>query len=169
MHQDLHEIHSLIRLIVKHLGHQIFEFLAERRAVVLLMRPPEEVMLLQAEQVIVPVGHVRLPEGLHTGTHDEDYDSKGKCVRHGGLVAAFHHDFWCHVAFSADFFATLAKAAPLRAAQRAGEAEINELQVEVVVEDQVLQLEIPVAYSGLVHRADGLNQLLHVDLHDGPR
>ena len=169
MHQDLHKVHSLIWLIVQHLGHQIFEFLAERSAVVLLMRPPEEIMLLQADQVIVPVGHVRLPEGLHTGIHDEDYDSKGKCVRHGGLVAAFHHDFGCHVALSSNFLAALAEAAPLRAAQRAGEAEINELQVEVVVEDQVLELEIPVAYSGLVHRAHGLNQLLHVDLHDGPR
>ena len=132
----------------------------------MLMRPPEETMFLQAEQVIVLVGHVRLPEGRHTGTHDEDYDSKGECVRHGGLVIHFHYDFRCHVALSSNFFATIAKAASLRATQRAGESEINELQVEVIVEDQVFELEIPVAYSGLVHRADGLNQLLHVDFHD---
>ena len=112
MHQDFHEVQTLIRLIVKHLGHQIFEFLAEGSAVVLFMRPPEDAILLQAEQVIVLVGRVRIPEGLHAGAHDEDYDSKGEDVRDGGLVGVFHHDFWCNEALSADFLAGLTKAVP---------------------------------------------------------
>ena len=111
---------------------------------------------------------MRILEGLHARAQDKDDDSKGECVRNGGLIAALQHDFGCHVALCADLLATLAEAASIGPAQRAGVAEVNHLQVEVGVEDQVLELEIPVANSGCVHRVDGLNQLLHVDLHDWP-
>ena len=49
MHQDLHEVHTLEGLIVKHLGHQILELMAEACALVLLMRLPEGIVLLPAE------------------------------------------------------------------------------------------------------------------------
>ena len=138
MEHNFNQVKALVRLVRKHVVHQIFEFGAEWGAVMSLMLSPESAMLVCCDAVVLIVVAIYLVEWHEPGAHGEDDDAEGKQVRLDGLVGHAQRVRSRHVAGCSDFF--LAEAATIFSLNRASKTKANDLQVEIRTEDQVLQL-----------------------------
>ena len=98
--------------------------------------------------------------------HEKDH-SESEHIGHDWLIDAAESDFRCHVVDRANFVANGTHAILFAARERARHSEVNYPQVEVRVEHQILQFQVPVAHSRLVHLPNRRDQLVHVVLNDG--
>mmetsp|Transcript_18364 Transcript_18364/g.21664 ORF Transcript_18364/g.21664 Transcript_18364/m.21664 type:complete len:226 (-) Transcript_18364:25-702(-) len=97
-------------------------------------------------------------------SHDEEDDTEGEQVDDLALVGLLGDDFGSHVAGSADL-GTVDTGA-IAALKRASKAEVDDLDVVVLVEEDVLGLEIAMGEAARVDVVDALEQLLEVELAD---
>ena len=152
---------KLLRMVRKHLVHQVFETGAEWRAKSSFIRRPENVF---TEKEVVFLGAICLVEWHHTRAHGENDDAEGEKVRRDGLVAHTKRDFGRHVTGCSDYLVA-EPAFAIFSLDRAGKAEVDDLKVEIRVEHQVFQLEIPMADACLVKFVQAVDELPRVELH----
>ena len=151
----------LLRLVRKHLVHQVLEFGAERGAEVSLMRSPEIVL---SDKPLVFLVEIYLAEWHDSRVHYENDDAEGEQVCRDGLVAHAKYDLRRHVAGRADPLVAEAAFA-IFSLNRAGKTKVNDFKVEICVEDQIFQLEIPMTDACLVKLAQADEELPRVELH----
>jgi len=110
----------------------------------------EEVEALRSgsEELKVRVRHLSRVEGRRSEGQDEEQDSEGENVRHLGVAGSRPRgvDFWCHVRLGPKDFAD-------RAICVGGKAEVTELQLALVGNQDVLQLNVHVGIAGVVVQA----------------
>ena len=70
-------------------------------------------------------------------------------------------NFWCHVAFSSEL--GLGIATSISSLSRGSEAEIGNLQVEILVEKYILWLKISVSNTLIVNIFKSIDQLMEVE------
>ena len=156
----------MIRLESQHVLHEVFELWTQWLLVDLgvVMDAPKNVELVCHDEVVEGVRLRRLLEGLATRVQNEEEHAEGEHVGALRLVADVADELRGHVVASAK--ALLTEAIACLATDVAGHCEINQFEVELGVEHQVLQLDVAMAHTCTVHRADHLDQLLGVKLED---
>ena len=139
---DLVDLGSHVAIVAEKLEDEVLELPAEPRAVDFL---EVGVMLALQEQVIEVFLLASLLEWEDALHDNEEDDANGEHVDILSLVCLALLDLWCHVGHGAAV-----------AVQRvdvlvAGEAKISQFQVQLIVDQDVFKLEVPVDNSAVVH------------------
>ena len=124
---------------------EVLEVLAETGAVDLLEVGVGLALEDQVVEVFLLAGLLEWEDALDD---DEEDDSDAEHVHIGALVLLSLLDFRCHVGHGA--------AVRLQSVDVlvAGEAEVSQLEVEVVVDEDVLEFQVPVDDFAAVHEFD---------------
>ena len=143
MTDDVSDHGSSVWLSLEEHRHEIDEAVTEEASwVVLLVLLPELFDAVPIDQAVVVVGWIRHIEGWVSSLEGEDDHSEGEEVSVVPLVWLLLKDLWRHVAWCADH--RVRESGAVTSFKFAGEAEINQLNVVVFVEEDVLRLEVPV-------------------------
>ena len=156
---DIGDGQALMGMEVKHGSDQVLELLVEEafRAAV-GVRSPELLRAVRCNQLVVRILHVSHVEGRMTGIQDEEDDAKGEQIDNLALVRLLQDNLGGHVALSANDGAVGTRA--IASLKRAGKAEIDNLDVVVLVKEDILRLEISVREASGVDVVDTLEHLL---------
>lgn len=130
---------------------EVLELVGEAGSVGLL---EVEVDLASAEQVVEVFLGSSLLEGEDTLHDDEQNHGEGEHVDLSAVVLLSFLDFWCHVGEGA---AVALEAVDVLVAS---EAEIGELEVKALVNEDILELEVTVHNSVAVHVLHGVEHLV---------
>ena len=114
------------------------------------MRSPEGILFVGSDHLIQSVVAICLTEWHGPRAYGENNDAQGEQVRRDGLVAHVEQDLRCHVGEWS--YSLMAGAAAILILNRAGKTKVDDFQVEIRVEDQILQFEIPMADACPVYR-----------------
>ena len=149
------------RVVSKHVGHQVDEFIREEAfRVHLLVGLPEDVGSLLEDVLEVGVFRVCLVKRRMTSIHDEQDDADGEQIDLVALVLFLVTDFGGHVAGRAQI--RVQRTLAVTAHDGRGKAEINDLQVVLLIEEHILRLEIAMASALLVEVVERVQQLREV-------
>lgn len=122
-----------MRVEAQHSRDQVLELLVEEVLLLAVgVRSPELARLVCRDQLVVRILHVGHVEGRVTGIHDEQNAAKGKKIDDLGLIGLACVDLGSHEAEGADDAPVDAGA--IAALNRTGKAEIDDLDVVVLVE-----------------------------------
>ena len=124
-----------MRVELQHAGDQILKVIrvvALTFALRLRMRLPEQVRPVGSEKVVIAIIFASLgQERWVAGAHDEENDTEGEKIDDLALIRHLGDNFRSHVARRADLRTVDARA--ITTLKRAGEAEIYNLDIEVLV------------------------------------
>ena len=168
MTDDVSDHGSSVRVSLEEHRHQVNEAVTEEASCVvppvLLPELLDAVPIDQAVVVVRWVGHV---EGWVSSLEGEEDHSEGEEVSVVPLVWLLLKDLWCHVAWCADH--RVRESGAITSFKLAGEAEIDQLDVVVLVEEDVLRLEVAVREALGVDVEEAEEELATVELDDGLR
>ena len=168
MTDDVSDHGSSVWLSLEEHRHEIDEAVTEEASwVVLLVLLPELFDAVPIDQAVVVVGWIRHIEGRVSSLEGEDDHSEGEEVSVVPLVWLLLKDLWRHVAWCADH--RVRESGAVTSFKFAGEAEINQLNVVVFVEEDVLRLEVPVREALGVDVQEAEEELACIELDDGLR
>lgn len=148
---DLLEGHALFRVVGEETKDEVLEVLAESSAVNLL---EVGVDLTFAEEVVEVLFLAGLLEWENALDNDEEDDSDGEHVDLLALVLLALLNFGSHVSHGATVGVKSINVLV------AGEAEVGNLEVQVVIDKDVLKLEVAVNHASGVHEVDRLKHLM---------
>ena len=130
------------------------------------MSQPKHVLTVSLDQSVAIVFSLKGdPEGLLAGVEVEEDDTESKEVDDLALVRKSPQNFGRHVAIGAVIGGVDAGA--VATLDWAGEAEVCNLDVVVLVEEDVLGLQVAVRETLAMDIVDALQHLLEVVLADG--
>ena len=162
---DVGDGESLVRVEVEHGGDQILELLVEEAfGLAVRMGGPELLASVRGNQLVVRVLQVCHVEGRVSRVQDEQYDTESEQIYDLTLVWLFGVDLRCHESKRADNAPVHSVASS--ALDWASEAEVDDLDVVELVEQDILAFEITMGETLGVDVVDGLDQLLGVVAHD---
>ena len=141
---------SLGWVIAEHLEDQIFEFLGEALAADLVPVLLELALEDQVVEVLVLLGFLEWEDTLHDNEED---DAGGEHIDLLSVVGLALLDFWSHVGHGASVGIELVDFLV------GGEAEVRDLEVQVIVDEDVLELKISVDDALGLHVTDDLAHL----------
>ena len=168
MTDDVSDHGSSVRVSLEEHRHQVDEAVAEEAScVVPLVLLPELFDAVSIDQAVVVVGWVGHVEGWVSSLEGEEDHSEGEEVSVVPLVWLLLKDLWRHVAWCADH--RVRESSAVTSFKFAGEAEINQLDVVVFVEEDVLRLEVPVREALGVDVQEAEEELACIELDDGLR
>ena len=150
MRSDVFYRQSVSAIVGKELEHEVLERVTQR--VTVHFRPVSVIPTIkkQAIEVLLLSG---LLEGKDPLDDDEEDDGEGEDVNLGAHVGFALLDFRCHVGHRASV--RLQRVNVLVA----GEAEVADFQVQVFVDQNIFQFQIPVNYALSVHVFDAIEEL----------
>lgn len=150
-----------MRVEAEHGGDQVLELLVEE---VLFLASgvggPELIGFVGRDQLVVGVLHVSHVERWVTSIHNEEDNAEGEQVDDLGLVGLACVDFGRHEAKRANDAAVDAGA--VAALDGARKAEIDDLDVVVLVEEHILALKVAMSEATSVDVVNGLDELLGI-------
>lgn len=165
MSNHIHKVQSLGRIVLKHVGDEIFEVLTEeaitlRFCVVL----PEQIGSVGHQQLVMGVGRVGLGEWRVTSIQNEQDDTEGEQINLVTLVGLVHNQLGSHVGNCSQ--AGVEIAGTVTTSHRCSETEVSNLDVELLIEHDVFWLKISVSMALVVSVMHGLEHLLEVSTAD---
>lgn len=164
---DVGNAEALVGVELEHASDQVLEFLGVE-AFGLALRVgvslPEEVGSVRGEQLVVVVLLVGHAEGWVSRIEDEENDAKGKQVNDLTLVWLLGQNLRSHVAWRADLRSVGAGA--VATFKWASEAEVDDLNVIHLVEEDIFRFQVSVREALRVDVVDALQDLLEEILAD---
>ena len=165
MTDDVSDHGSSVRVSLEEHRHQVDEAVTEEAScVVPLVLLPELFDAVPIDQAVVVVGWVGHVEGWVSSLEGEEDHSEGEEVSVVPLVWLLLKDLWRHVAWCADH--RVRESGAITSFKLAGEAEIDQLDVVVLVEEDVLRLEVAVREALGVDVQEAEEELATVELDD---
>ena len=149
---------SLVGLEGQHRIHKILETITEEsRRHTALMSLPEEVLAVARDQLVVGIILGSFLEWLCSRVEDENNDTEGEQIYKLALIAWLEMELWSHIAACTKLRSV--PSATIRAWDAGGEAEIDDFNVIVFVNEDVFELEIPVSQILHIHGVNCEEQL----------
>ena len=162
---DVWNRQSLVGVEVEHRGDQVLELLIEEAlGLAVGVRGPELLAAVRRDQLVVRVLQIGHVEGRVASVEHEKDDAEGEEIDHLALIGLLSVDLGSHEAQRSDNASVHAVTGT--ALNRAGEAEIDHLDVVQFVEEDILALEVTVRETLGVNVVNRLNQLLSIVAHD---
>ena len=166
MTNDVSDHGSSVRVSLEEHRHKVDEAVTEEAScVVSSMLIPELFDTISIDQAVVVVGWVGHVEGWVSSLKGEEDHSEGEEVSVVPLVWLLLKDLWRHVAWCADH--RVRESSAITSFKLAGEAEIDQLDVVVMVEEDVLRLEVSVREALGIDVQEAEEELATVKLDNG--
>ena len=148
---DLLEGEAGLRVVREEAEDEVLEVLAEASAVHLLEVGVDLALDKEVVEVLFFAGLLEREDALN---NDEEDDSDGEHVNLSALVLLALLDLRCHVGHGATIGVEVINVLV------AGKAEVSELQVKVVVDENVFELQVAVNDTARVHKLNRLDHLV---------